>query len=240
MIWSVIVVGKGMWPVTQRCLETLLETTKGRTLDLIYLDNGSPAGEDSWERAVKWSWETYRCKILKFDPPGVSLAHAWNVGFGMTYAQYHPEGRILILNNDLFFKKAGWLDQLEVELSFEGIGITGPRGMSWFFSSFIQGSIFAFRPEMFYAGGETGFDERFVFTCEEVDFNQRIQRDGYRISQLPHLMGEYIEHLEGATRNYYRDETTNYLRLSQLSRLEYCHKYLGKLGEGSGAARIDD
>lgn len=239
MIWSVVVVAKGMWPVTQRCLETLLETTNGKTLDLIYLDNGMPASENSWEQAVKWSWETYKCKVLKFEK-AVSLAHAWNVGFGMTYAQYCTDGAVLFINNDLIFKKSGWLEQFEIELRKEDVGITGMLGMSWFFTPFIQGSIFAIRPKQFYAGGEVGFDERFVFTCEETDINCRIQRDGYKISQLPHLKNEYIEHMEGATRNYYRSETTAYQRLAHISRLEYSYKWLSKLGPGSGAARIDD
>jgi len=226
MTWSVIVVAKGMWSVTEQFLNTLIETTPNKVLELIYIDNGSPDRE-SWLNFCIWSVAN-KDKIVTRPvllEDSVNLSKAWNLGYQMS-TQY----KILICNNDLIFHKSGWLEAFENELQNQEVGIVGMTGMSWQNVAFIQGSIFAFRLERFLAHGELGFDERFLFTCEEVDFNHRVQLDGYKIRPLDYLKGEYIEHLEGATRNYYKDDLIEYQRLAHISRLEFCYKWLGTLG----------
>ena len=228
-MWSCIIVAKGMWPVTERCLSTLLQTTD-RRLELIYVDNGTPVSESpkSWEEMSRWSTERVLPIKMALFEDAVPLARAWNVCLRMSTGS-----KILICNNDLVFHKVGWLEEFEKALDDPAVGIVGVTGMSWQHTAFIQGSIFAIRREDVSPGGQFGFDERFLFTCEEVDFNLRLQRDGKRIQVLEHLKGEYIEHLEGATRNYYKADTTAYQRLAHISRLEFCYKHLGTLGDDS-------
>ncbi len=232
-MFSVIVVAKGMWPVTKNFLDTLCETVD-REIDLIYIENGSP-DFSAWNEACKWA--THRCRPMKmcFFEESVCLAKAWNTAFRMSSGD-----RILICNNDIIFHKTGWFKEFDLALDDEGVGVVGMTGMSWHHVPFIQGSIFAFRREMFYAADEIGFDERFEFTCEEADWCLRIQKTGKRIVQLPHLKGEYIEHLEGATRNFYRDETTNYQRLAHRSRLEFVYKWQNEPLMGDNEIKITD
>src|SRR3990167_6428639 len=220
---SVIVVAKGMWPVTKSFLDTLCETAD-EEIDLIYVENGSP-DYASWNEANQWGMRRSKpMKMYMFEEP-VCLAKAWNTAFRMSVGE-----RVLICNNDLIFHRHGWLQAFNMALDDGNVGVVGMTGMSWHNVPFIQGSIFAFRRDMFYVGDEIGFDERFEFTCEEVDFNLRVQQAGKNIVQLPYLRDDgYIEHLEGATRNFYRDQTTNYQRLAHRSRLEFCYKWLDEL-----------
>lgn|SRR3990167_7218841 len=232
--WSIVVVAKGMWPVTREFLQSL-RATLPVSVELVYIDNGTPAGEDSWQAASCYLVDTpvtfCPAKMARFEGEGVNLSKAWNTAISMATA-----ARILVCNNDLVFLKPGWLEQFEVALDDMSVGAAGMTGMSWRWVPFLQGSLFAFRKEVFEQVG--GFDERFQFTCEDVDFCKRLQAAGYRIHPIdPPLLGEYVFHHEGATRNYYKQDIVKYQRLAHLSRLEYCYKYFDELG---GQVHIHD
>lgn len=237
-MWSVITVAKGMWPVTKNFLDSLYETAD-EEIDLIYVENGSP-DYVAWNEVCRWGMDHRQprqpMKMYRFDK-SVCLAAAWNTAVTMAVGN-----RILICNNDIVFHRHGWLQAFGSSLDDKSVGIVGMTGMSWHDVPFIQGSIFAFEREMFYVGDEVGFDTRFEFTCEEVDFNLRVQLAGKKIVQLPYLRDEgYIEHLEGATRNFYKSETTNYQRLAHRSRLEFCYKWQNHLASlGDSSIKIDD
>lgn len=219
MLWSVVVVAKGMWSFTERCLSSLIQTwPPNDRLEIIYIDNGTPAGEYSWKLASKWSSEkNLPIKMLRFIQP-VNLSVAWNAGLDIASGD-----NLLVINNDLIFHSAGWLEEFSSGLSDSNVGIVGITGMSWSNIPFIQGSIFAFRRDVLDRVGN--FDEQFDFTCEDTDYSKRIQDAGYAIRSYEHLRGSVIEHLEGATRNYYRDDTTKYQLLAHISRIKFCYKW---------------
>lgn len=219
MLWSVIVVAKGMWPFTERCLNSLTQTwpTSDR-LEIIYIDNGTPLGENSWQSASVWaSGKQLPVKMLRFVSP-VNLSVAWNAGLDIASGE-----NLLVINNDLIFHSPGWLEAFSSGLANLDVGIVGITGMSWSNIPFIQGSIFAFRRDILDRVGN--FDEQFDFTCEDTDFSKRIQDNGYSIKSYEYLRGGVIEHLEGATRNYYRDDTTKYQLLAHISRIKFCYKW---------------
>lgn len=207
--------------MTLNFLKTLMDTAGEYLNDVVYVDNGSP-DNDAYEHVCDFALYRSRpiFKLIKFDE-GVSLSRAWNAGVGVCSCD-----RILISNNDIVFNAPGWLEQFDGGLDNAGIGVVGPTGMSWMGTSFIQGSLFGFRREQFNAGSEIGFDERYLFTCEDVDWCHRLANDGLQILQLPHLITQgVITHLEGATRNYYKEQVKDYQRRAHISRIEYCYKW---------------
>lgn len=222
MRWSVVVVAKGMWSFTKEFLDSFISTTgDGPSVELIYVDNGTPVYEDSWRQFSEWDGLHLFAvnKMLKFRE-GVNLSRAWNEAVGVATGE-----RVLVCNNDLCFLKPGWLDLIDIALEDKTNGVVGMTGMSWRNIPFIQGSLFAFRRELFEEIGQ--FDERFEFTCEDVDFCKKAQDEGHKIHMIqPALLGEYIFHHEGATRNYYKEDTIDYQRRAHRSRLEFCYKWL--------------
>lgn len=221
MTWSVVVVAKGMWPVTEKCLDSLLATTKpGQIQTIEYIDNGTPPGEDSWKRFLEYypkrldqvTWMTRECEAT-------SLPKLWNDAVSMVAG-----GNVLLLNNDIEFRGPGWLDVFEQALEEPGVGVTGVVGMSWRNTPFIQGAVFAFKEATYRLIGP--FDEQFEFTCEEVDWCKRAAQVGLGIKSNEWLREQNIVyHHEGATRNYYKEDIKHYQYLAHLSRLRWCYKW---------------
>lgn len=233
--WSVVVVAKGMWSVTREFLESLKTTAAPHLLELIYLENGTPPSEDSWQQASCYFADVspvlLSVKMGMFGGEGVCLSKAWNFGISMA-----TSANILLCNNDLVFLKPGWLELFDKALDEPGVGAAGMTGMSWRWIPFLQGSLWGFRRAIYEQVGP--FDERFPFTVEDVDWCKRLKEAGYNIRMIdPPLLGEYVFHHEGATRNYYKQDTVKYQRLAHLSRLEFCYKYFEELG---GNVQIHD
>jgi hypothetical protein len=231
-MWSVVTVAKGMWPVTEKMLDSLLATIQVDQVDrIVYCDNGTPPSEDSWDRS--WAWEIDHSSIfqrIRYARP-MSLSLIWNEAVRCTYTDY-----VLVCNNDVIFHKPGWLDEFEQALNEPGIGVVGLVGMSWKNTPFIQGSVMAFKRSTFDAVG--GFDEQFEFTVEDVDFSKRVMKLGLIIKSFEKLRDDgSIEHIANATRNYYKDDLRHYQYLGHLSRLRFCYKYFDELG---GQIQIHD
>lgn len=218
---DIIIVAKGMWNTTRTCLDSLCSTI-GSEIKIIYIDNGTPEGENSYEQFLAWAEENVNKGTVvgyyssKEERP-LNLAAAWNKGLENSTAEL-----ILVLNNDLIFREAGWWDEFEAALSDPTIGIVGLNGLSWANVPFIQGSCFAFTRDTLAKVGM--FDPRFEFTTEDVDYSKRIQDIGLSIRSFEHLRPK-IEHLEGATRNHYAGETKHYLELAHISRIRFCYKH---------------
>lgn len=218
---SVIVAAKGMWPVTKNCIETL-QNTLNDTCELIYLENATPATEDSWQRFSEWavtqaSRQVFSVfKMFRFKT-SLPLGAVWNAGIDAAVGD-----PILILNNDIVFHGPGWWQELKQSLDEPGVGIVGLNGLSWHNVPFIQGCAFAVKRETFTRIGN--FDESFPFTCEEVDFCKRIQCAGLTIKSHEHLR-PLIEHLDNATRNYYQSDKEHFAELGHISRIHFCYKW---------------
>jgi len=224
MQWSIITVARGMWHVTERFLRTVQETV-GREVELIYVDNGSP-DKEAWNAVSQWvvgRREFTPVKMIRFSP-GVCLSKCWNSALDVASGE-----RILIANNDIIFHQPGWLEKFDEVLSDSTVGVTGIVGMSFHDVPFIQGSLFAIPKTIYDEIGE--FDERFEFTCEDVDYSKRIQDKGYRIRMIePQLQPEYLYHEGHATRNFYdkvtgANEHSTFREMAHISRIRFCYKY---------------
>lgn len=229
-VWSVVVVARGMWETTQQCLDSLIATkSSDRTVQIFYADNGSPIEENSWNKF--WGWmkkviddgrADVRLMAQGFDGldgDGVTLSKCWNFGAQVTNGKY-----LLFCNNDIVFNQVGWMQEFEDGLNEDKIGAVGLIGMSWLQTPFIQGSLLATTREVWNKVG--GFDERYLFTCEDVDWCRRMQEFGYSIKSYEHLRDSgAIFHSEGSTRNYYKDRTKEMQRRAHISRIEFCYKH---------------
>jgi len=228
---SIVVVAKGLWPVTERCLETLCDTVD-HEIEIVYVDNGTPPGHDSLEKFMRWSTSRkgLRVQTIMYPPTkmmfmgkeilvGLPLPSCWNAGAALTATTGNT---LLIINNDLVFKSTGWYSSVNAALSEEGVGIVGLYAMSWHNASFIQGSFLAMRRTTFQRVGL--FNEWLEFTCEDVDFCFRAQKLGYRIKMLPELHDKVI-HLDNTTRNSYPDNRTYFQYKAHESRLRFCYLY---------------
>jgi len=229
MTWHVVVVAKGMWSVTQRFLESLRSTWPADVDYIVtYVDNGTPSDEDSWEQSKEWILTNIDRPLVEryqFGPPGESLSACWNFAlFDSDYAQYTDVEKVLVCNNDIIFHKPGWLEEFDEALNDQNVGQVGLVGMSWRNVSFIQGAVFALRKDVLEKVGR--FDEQFTFTCEDVDYSKRLQDIGYKIKSFEWLRDNgTIEHLEGATRNHYKDQTKEMQRQAHISRINWCYKW---------------
>jgi len=208
-----------MWPVTEKFLNSLDETI-GVEYEAVYVDNGSPT-KSSWFHSLGW-YEEHKASKFKslFEAEDCCLSACWNKAI-----DHHSSGEyILVANNDIVFHKAGWCEQFEQALNEPDIGFVGLVGMSWRNIPFVQGSLMAFKRETFEKVGR--FDERYLFTCEDVDWAKRAQDLGYRFRTFENLRDDgTIEHTEGATRNFYRDMTIEMQRRAHISRIEFCYKW---------------
>lgn len=222
MSWSVIIVAKGMWSVTEKCLNSLLETVNDY-LQIVYVDNDTPKTEDSWERVQDWKAKhpsiLRHCHLYKFDS-FTSLADCWNFAIN----EVSVGSKILLCNNDIVFHAPGWLEQFNEGLNQEGVGAVGLVGMSWRHTPFIQGCLLGFTTKTFYQVGD--FDNQFQFTCEDVDWCRRMQNLGLGIKSYENLREQgIVSHGEGTTRNYYKDSIKEMQRLAHISRVNYCYKW---------------
>ena len=229
MQWSIITVARGMWHVTERFLRTVQETV-GREVELIYVDNGSP-DKEAWHavsQCVVGRREFTPVKMIRFSP-GVCLSKCWNSAFDIASGE-----RILIANNDIIFHQLGWLEKFDEALADPTVGVTGIVGMSWNNIPFIQGSLFAVLRNVYDLVGP--FDERFEFTCEDIDYSKRIQDRGYRIHMIqPELQPDYLYHEGHATRNYYdrlagvgsnpENTYSTFREMAHISRLRFVYKW---------------
>lgn len=228
--WSVVVVARGMWETTQKCLDSLIETkSPDRGLQIFYADNGSPLEEDSWNKFRRWSRNliddrrqdvtVMSREFTGLDGDGVALSRCWNFGARASEGRY-----LLFCNNDIVFNQTGWTQEFESGLNEDGVGAVGLVGMSWLNTPFIQGSLLATTMKVWDKVGE--FDERYLFTCEDTDWCKRMQELGYKIKSYEHLRDNgAIVHSEGSTRNYYKDRTKEMQRRAHISRIEFCYRW---------------
>src|SRR3989304_1609916 len=123
--------------------------------------------KEAWNAVSQWvvgRREFTPVKMIRFSP-GVCLSKCWNSALDVASSE-----QILIANNDIIFHKPGWLEKFDEVLSDPTVGVTGIVGMSWNNIPFIQGSLFAVLRGVYDLVGP--FDERFEFTCEDIDYSK--------------------------------------------------------------------
>lgn len=226
--WTAIIVAKGLWQYTERCLNSMIATSSVR--DVVYIDNGTPSDQNSAQDFADWqaAHSDVTCQVLVIPPHeipwwpkpimvGDALSACWNKGIDLAKGD-----RFLVLNNDVAFSQVGWLERFDGELNNPMCGVVGLNGMSWHGTGFVQGSIFGIRRDAWERVGR--FDELLEFSCEEVDWNLRAQQIGFYIRSFEDLRG-VIQHEDGITRRHYKDTEWWVMYKAHEARLRYCYKW---------------
>ncbi|HSB36923.1 MAG TPA: glycosyltransferase, partial [Thermoanaerobaculia bacterium] len=105
------------WELTRRCLETLHATTDLEGVDVLVVDNGST--DETPERLAGYPW----LRVLTL-PGNLGFVRGNNAGIDAA----EPRADVVLLNNDVEFPEAGWLDRLQASAhAAPDIGIAGCR-----------------------------------------------------------------------------------------------------------------
>jgi glycosyltransferase involved in cell wall biosynthesis len=225
-----------LWNLTMKSINGMLDTSDV-DFELIVIDNGSHdsryAGSIQqssviWDRVftnVKGS------RVLRFEEP-ISLAAAWNEGVNQSDGDF-----IMLANNDIVYHEKGWMSRMIEPFSAPDrkIGIVGIQHMSWYQFAFVEGSLYVF-PATFKEEFDLSdpddpvvriFDERFTMSCEDVDFNRRVQDAGYKVMQVdnPPLQPLSLQHIGHQTVNTMLGTDEDYIKLSHENRVRLCEKY---------------
>jgi GT2 family glycosyltransferase len=118
---ALIVLAWNQWPLTKRCLDSLLETDLDGA-DIIVVDNGSidetPAGIADYAERVRYVRLTENLGFVRGMNAGIAAASA--------------DDDVVLLNNDLKFTQRDWLNRLrdaayaEPEFGIVGCRLLGP------------------------------------------------------------------------------------------------------------------
>lgn len=114
---ALIVLAWNQWPVTRRCLDSLL-ATQPFAAEVIVVDNGSV---DETPRELAGYADRVRIVTL---PENLGFVRGMNAGIAAADA----DADVVLLNNDLVFTQADWLDRLrDAAYADPAIGIVGCR-----------------------------------------------------------------------------------------------------------------
>lgn len=222
---NVVMVGRGLWPMTLKALEGLIFTMSA-PWKLVFVDNGSEdeTREQFKKIAPTWTWQHFCGYDKVFYPAGrpVSLSAAWNRAFG----KCDPDAEYtLFANNDIVFHQAGWWDRFQ-QLLDDGFSLVGIQEMTWHQFRFVEGSLFAARTSTFEALAEKGkvFDQRFKLSCEDVDLSHRALKAGLKIGQAHGLQPDFLVHIGHQSLQHY-GATEDLLTLMHAAREELCKKW---------------
>ena len=219
--------------MTKIALETM-KATVDQSYQKVLIDNGSNDGGKTMALLSSFcNAEAGDCVIqFKRNEP---VAHCWNVAIA-----FWAKGDVVVLvNNDVVFNKSGWLSALVDAARPEGVGAAGSRTLHWNGFKFLEGSFLAFRRQAASDIAKDGniFDEQFDFTCEDVDFCERLSRNGKRLVEVPIEGMGYVTHAHHGTLSWMNEEGgwngKSILDVMHESRRKLCRKF-GK------AERVDD
>lgn len=224
--------------MTQTCLETF-ETTADNQFEVILFDNGTKDDGTLFEYLKNWAsrlgklGNCERSIAIRHDR-NESIAKCWNEAIDWAKGEV-----IVLLNNDVVFNRGGWLAALIDPLRHPSVGATGSKMMEWNNFIFLEGSFLAFKKDIALQIAENGkvFDERFIFTCEECDFQARLQRAGFGLKQTAIETSGTVEHFHHQTLCWMNEdggwEGKSILDVMHDSRRYLCQKY-------GRAERVDD
>lgn len=234
-----------LWELTGKSLNGI-NRTADEEYEIIVIDNGSHDSRyaDTLNRSSTLWGEMFPLirgiRILRFDDH-VSLAKAWNTGVHQADGDY-----LMIANNDIVYHEQGWMSRMLEPFSWDEeerlnrlieneVGIAGIQHMSWRYFAFTEGSLFVFPKrfveELAIEDADTPypmvFDEQFTMSCEDVDFNYRVQKHGFATIQVDHpaLQPHWLQHLGHRTINTLAGTDESIVNLTHENRIRLCEKW---------------
>lgn len=219
--------------MTKTCLETLHDTADS-DYELLTIDNGSH--DELMMSAMISDFNKTLGHVpssLWINDRNEPIAKIWNEAIARSTGDI-----VMLLNNDIVFHKKGWMSAMAAPLYRPSIGIVGSKLMSWNGFQFVEGAFITFRKSEALAIAEDGkiFDERFDFTCEEVDFCRRMERYGKQLLAVDVESKGYATHLHHGTLCWSNDDNDgkggaggwngrSILEVMHESRRKLCRKY---------------
>jgi len=174
----------GRQDLTDRCLKTAAETIGDEIVKICLVDAGEGRDKTNVERLYA-SVANSGIVLMYVHKPACGISDGWNTAMGKLSGW--PDVNCWVLNNDVEFRKAGWLKLLEDRLRVPGTGMVGCYGMSVFGWPFVTGGIWGFRLDAVPTEGGKILDERFNYSLQEVDLSIRLAKMGYAVTHVPGL-----------------------------------------------------
>lgn len=191
MINAIAMTVRGRKDLTKQCLNTLNNTLEEETVVVSLVDAGE--GEDRISRYGELdAWmdllNGYRTVMLMEYVPGTSISQGWNLAMQILALYWNPEEtNCWLLNNDVVFKKPGWLKLLADRLAVPGTGMVGCYGMSVFGHPFVTGGIWGFRlcdALRLAENGKILDEEHFNLSLQDVDLSLRFVKAGFTVTHV--------------------------------------------------------
>lgn len=218
---SIVVVSRDLWDLTKQSLEGLI-FTMSQPWELIFINNGSKdETKAQFEKiAPTWAWSNFVGYKVHHYTKGVSLAAAWNKGYGMAEGDL-----VLFANNDIVYYKHGWWNILRARVD-AGLDLVGIQEMVWGAFRFVEGSLMVAKASTLEALKENGklFDTRFQLGCEDVDLSERFLRAGLKIGQVTGLQPDYLVHIGHQTIQSLAGKEDTLTKM-HMARRALCEKY---------------
>lgn len=194
---------KGKKDLTENCLRTLSRTLERDKIHaLAIVDASSPA--DQIDQIELRGWLGNSTLLLDYKvEEGCGIVYGWNRAIdnliALTPNIDKEQVNLWILNNDVVFRKPGWLDRLNDRLSQPGTGVVGSTSMSVFGHNFSTGGIWGFNLAKAVEVAEDGkiLDERLNYCCQDVDISIRLAKVGLPPTHVPgteYVEDPYLEH----------------------------------------------
>ena len=190
---ALIVLAWNQWPTTRRCLESLFATAP-QAADVIVVDNGS---SDETPHALAAYAD--RAKIVTL-PENLGFVRGMNAGIAAAQA----DDDVVLLNNDLVFDQADWLDRLrDAAYAAPEHGVigcrqrgSGPEGRLYHAGGFIEAD------DLWGQQTETGTLERDV---GQYTTTRRVQGIAFALAYLRRDCLERIGVLDTLFHSYFED-----------------------------------
>jgi len=214
--------------MTRRCVESLRANTNGG-YELILQNNGSHDSGEAGLLLIELIKPFPSARIMTFaknEPVG----RCWNQGIELA-----SDDIIVIVNNDIIFNNAGWINRLTEPLYRPATGLAGSKMIQWNGFEFLEGAFLAFDRKNLESVKESGklFDEQFQFSCEDADLCQRVKHANKWLVVTDVEASGLATHLHHGTLCWTNEEDLHILDIMHESRKKLCRKY-GK------AERVDD
>lgn len=205
---------RGFKEMTRTCIETMCKTLDYKP-NLIIVDGSEPKDAIHEDELAEWteSEKLSLTNILLYRP-GCTSPQGLNIGLRFIESEICLNDRIImkqhntwLLNNDIVFKKRGWLREL-ASLFYahdsHKLGIVGSTSMSVFGWKFVDGGIWGFNMETAQSikEGDTYLDERLCYCCVDVDMSIRMEKAGKKnvvALGLEHGQDPMFDHLVSRT-----------------------------------------
>ncbi len=190
---ALIVLAWNQWPLTQRCLDSLLASDL-HAAEIIIVDNGSTD-----ETAAALADYAQRVRLITL-PENFGFVRGMNAGI----AAARPDDDVVLVNNDLVFTQADWLGRLrDAAYAAPDIGIVGcrllgpePEGRLYHAGGFIEAD------DLWGQQTESGVVERDVAQFSTL---RRVQGIAFALAYIRRDCLERIGALDTAYHSYFED-----------------------------------